>query len=212
MSNEDEVDPSFLETYRQLPELVQLRSLITLLPTRRHRIAFATSCCERLYPSYRALILSRRQSDTVRPLIDLLWEFTLGRELTVDELENAAATALSVGLDHDDAAPLPEDAADAIDAVSLTIEALSRFQIDNVVRVAEVLRNKIDRPLWKELAQHYGQGVGLEEERSIEDIVRSHPRTLTEIEIEHDQITYLRNHVSLSRESIGQLITLGYRI
>ena len=54
IEDSDIPDPEYEKTYSLLPELGKLREVLRPL-SMRHRLAFALCCCERLYPSYRAL-------------------------------------------------------------------------------------------------------------------------------------------------------------
>jgi hypothetical protein len=101
-----------------------------------------------------------------------------------------------------------DDACDALSATYVTLEACRQHSLDNVVRAAEQVRNKIDRPLWKELAKGVVGGVGPEDYQQIENAIRSHPKMVVEIEKEAAQLRFLYECNELTDDTISQLVDL----
>jgi hypothetical protein len=207
METFDTPDPSYKETYRRLPELGKLRDTLSPLPS-RHRLAFALCCCERLYPSYQALVALLQSPDLVRPILDRLWLHVLGQDVTDAEISDMLATCRSLRPGGECCREHLDDACDALGATYVTLEACRQHPLDNVVRAAEQVRNKTDRPLWKELAKGVVGGVGPEDYRRIEKAIRFHPKMVAEIEKEAAQLRFLYECNELTADTISQLVNL----
>jgi uncharacterized protein YjaG (DUF416 family) len=205
--NLDTPDPKYEKTYRLSPDLSKLRDILSPLPV-LHRLAFAVCCCERLYSGYQLHAAFLKTPDHLRQVLDRLWKHVLGKEMTEAEVEQGLATCMSIPLGEAGSCGHVDDAEDAVGAAYVTLDACRRYALDNVVRAAELARNKIDRPLWKRMAQEFKGGVGPEQHRRIRDAIRSHPAMVAEIEKEATQLRFLYECEELTESVIAQLLSL----
>jgi hypothetical protein len=208
MEKGDAPDPKYQETYQLLPELEKVRDAIAPLPI-QHRLAFALCCCERLYPSYQALVDFLKTRDLIRPILDRLWTHVLGQDLHETEVEQGMALCSSIPFGEEGCSEYVQGAIDAVGAVYNTLRSCKEYNLDNVVSVAEIVRENVDRPLWNELAQQCKEGVGPDEVGPIERAIRSHPSMITEIETEASQLRFLTGCGILTKTAIAQLLSLG---
>ena len=198
-------DPTYQDIYRLLPDLADVRQMLTQLP-QSHRLAFALCCCERLYPVFYArTAVNTPAAACLRGILDRLWKHALGQEMTKAELDQALTTCRSLPLGNDGHSQARE-AIDALDAVITTLTACQQHNLDNVVRTAEIIRNKVDRPLWREFSQQFPLGIGADEHRQIEYAIRSHPTMVIEISTEAAQLRILLECDNLTVEVIAQLL------
>ncbi|MBV9124239.1 MAG: DUF416 family protein [Planctomycetes bacterium] len=201
-------DHSYRELYRFIPDLARLRAALIPL-SKSHQLAFALCCCERLYPGYQALVSVLHIQDLLGPFLGRLWQHVLGQEMSEPEIAQGMAALRSIPLGKPESCAHFSEAVDALDAVFLTLKACRNYSLDHVVKVAECIRNRIDRPLWKGMAQQMVSGVGPDEQRQIEDVIRSHPTMLAEIEKETAQLRFLYECETLTEEEIANLRSIG---
>ncbi len=207
MENPDTPDPTYQHTYQLLPELVKLRETLFPLPT-CYRLAFALCCCERLYPGYKALTAFLQTPDTLRTILDRLWKHALGQEMTEEEIQHGLATCLSISFGVVDCCEHYWDGVDAVGATYVALDACRQHNVDNVVRAAEIARKKVDRPLWKAMAQQLGGAVEPDEQTEIEEAIRTHPTMVAEIEKETEQLRFLYECEELTEVAVAELLSL----
>jgi hypothetical protein len=207
MENSDIPDPRYQDTYRRLPDLAKLRDALAPLSI-RHRLAFALCCCEHLYPSYQALAAFLQTPNLLRPILDRLWKQVFDQEMTEAEVEQALATCQSLQLGEDDCCEHFWEAVNAADATIVTLNACKEHTLDNVVRAAELAREKVFQPLWDEITDPNKGGIGPEEGRQIRDAIRSHPAMVAEVEKEAAQLRFLYECEALTESAVAQLLGL----
>jgi uncharacterized protein YjaG (DUF416 family) len=205
MNSKDLSDPSYQETYRLLPDLAKLREALSLLPT-GHQLAFALCCCERLYLSYKDRAESLQMADQLRPILNKLWQHALGRNLTDAEITRQVELCAGIPLGDEDNQANYRDAADAVDGTMAALESCRIYSLDNAVRTAEAVRNKVDRPIWKDLAGSVIGGVGPENLDAIERAIRANPAMQNEMETEAAQLRFLSECEELTEAKISQLL------
>src|SRR5262249_26077341 len=148
-----------------------------------------------------------RTPDVLRGIVDRLWQHILGDEMTKTEIKKAVTICESLPLGDEGCCEHVDDALDAVGAVILTLNACQQHNVDNVVRAAEVVRDAIDRPLWKKLAEQFGGVIGRDEHRAIQTAISSHPTMVAAIEKEEAQLRLLFETEELSEKTVAQLLT-----
>ncbi len=207
MTNLDDPDPKYQKTYELMPDLAKLRDTLSSLPA-HHRLAFALCCCERLYLGYQLYVASLGTIDSLRPILDRLWQHVRDNTMTHAEVAEQLAICVSIPLGEPGSSEHVDDAEDAVGAAYVTLDACRQHALDNVVRAAELVRNSIDRPLWKDMARSAEGGVGPEEHRQIRHAIRSHPTMIAEIQKESAQIRFLYDCEEMSEDAIATLLSM----
>jgi len=201
-------DPSYEERCRLSPELERLRASLQPLPI-LHRIAFALCCAERLYPAYRGVTCDGGSRDAVRSVLDRLWSHVCGTKTTSSEVHQALIICRAIHLDDSGGGALVRDAADAVDATICILQACDGHSLDRAVSVAQILRNKIDRPLWREMSNDLFYGTDPHGDSEIEARISSHPLMVAERNREAAELRHLYECDVLTSQNVNTLRMLG---
>lgn len=200
-------DPSYEIRYRLVPELGQLRKVLAPLAI-PHRLAFGLCCCERLYPRYLTLTAFLQVPDSLRLILNRLWQHIIGTQMTDSEIAQSRAACLSLSLGPEDCCAAYHDAVAAVDAAIATLDACRGFSLDYVVSAAECVRNTIDRALWLEQSALAGGVLDPEDVRRIDADISNHPLMVAERELETRQLRFLYECEQLREPEIAQLLLL----
>jgi hypothetical protein len=191
------------------PRRVQLRQMLDSLSARK-QIAFALCCCERLYSGYKAFVDSSSREDGMRPILDRLWSFAFGEDLTAQEVNDLQTACQSQGL-ADETIQKDWDAFSAIFCLESTVRALQGNISDNVLLACEECQDAVYQKLWSKHCPKSGGIVIVMPDQGFEIQARidSDPPMIREIETELFQLHLLMAEKELTGETVGKLLDLN---
>jgi len=195
--------------FRLDPFLDQLRSRLSRLPV-EHQFAFATSCCERLYPWYAALASRMGSTDAakLRTLLDELWGRVLTEPMTVDQLDQLVSRVREIDLGEEDGSDAWDGAVDAVGAVALTLEAWRAQPAENAAKAAGNVLNRVHQQLLTEmLGSTYV--VSAPEMAAISEGIAAHPATKRVQRCLLDLLEFLAERRRLTQADLQQVRTLA---
>ncbi len=185
------------------PYLERVCRQLSILP-HSQQLAFAICCCDRLYPSYREFIASTGGEDILRPMIESMWGWLGGEavpgHVDVDEM---LKKCLAVDLGPDETAANYWEAAAALSAVYLTLEAFQGNTLTNVAKVSETARDRVWELLSFEYSASYGGEIYPDDSARISEEIVSDPRMISEENKQLELFRYLLECETLTPDTIG---------
>jgi uncharacterized protein len=183
----------------------QRDKLFNLSPT--HRIAFAASCAERLFPNYVAF--SRDASwgnpQQLREALDAVWSHLLGNPLTPSAARKLIKQCEPFVPDTEEVRT--DLVSDGLDAGVAILEALSSCIDDNpehAVDASIAATDTVDRHI--QIAEGLDYMVmDFEERKAIEERIAKHPLMLREIKKQESDLQLLEHTPTINAALIDQL-------
>src|SRR5262249_35383805 len=114
---------------------------------RDHRIVFAASCCERLFPNYLAFYEAEGWGDPkiLRSALDEVWSHALGKHLSIQRIPTLIQQTDRVIPDTEDfRCPFTSAALDAGTAIIVALQCAANGSADSSAEAAEYAVDTID--------------------------------------------------------------------
>jgi hypothetical protein len=157
---------------------------------------------------YQQYVTTLGLPDILRAILDRVHAHIVGSTMDVCEVDMALSQCESIQLGEDDCGNTFWNAVDAINATSALLQASKEYCTDNVVHTAELVRNVLDRPLWKMLSKDYPLGVTASDNDEIHESIIAHSSMAREIEREFAQVNYLLACNELDESSVSSILRL----
>jgi hypothetical protein len=172
-----------------------------------HQVAFAASCCERLYPSYQALTtyLGLEDHKTLRSILDAIWQHVLGRKMIEQDIERLQSTFQELPLGEEGCCIRRKPALEVLDGVWHALEACKAGTATNAAKVAECAINRVDGGIMAEVWELYNRPIGPGDYEAVERQVNCHPAMQAELMKQAGQVEFLEKHNHLNEIEISQL-------
>jgi hypothetical protein len=113
----------------------------------RNRIAFAASCCERLFPNYQAFVIMEKWGDSeiLRQALDEIWAFLAGKELQEKQFLELKQNCEQIIPDTEDFNSIFTGAAlNAAAAITYTLECCLNKEAEWAALAGRVAINTLD--------------------------------------------------------------------
>lgn len=191
------------EEFRMQSYLVWLEDQLKPLSC-RNAVAFACSCCERLYPGFESYRRSRSTSVELRRIIDELWEYVLKSSMPTARADELVARLKTVELQED--APHFQDAVDAVDATWCAIDAFRFDPASNAAKAAERCLDRIDRIIQDEVLGDDSCVLTPSELQQVTATVRGHSLFQAELDKQERDLQFLQDQEITSRNFIADFL------
>lgn len=161
------------------------QALASLSP--KGRLAFALSCCERMYPNYIAFERKSGWGDptTVRMALDLAWAALGGASIAPESLAQARAHLQTVEPETEDFDTiLVSSALDAAASAGLVLQFLEDGEAARIVEIASLCRDTVDMFI-------QDRSELLPNDPALENRIFNHPLMQAELRRQHDDLSGL---------------------
>jgi hypothetical protein len=172
-----------------------------------HQVAFASSCCERLYLSYQALMCFLGEDDhkTLRECLDRLWGHVLGTRMSTAEVAALRSECSNLPLGDEGCCIHRVPAMIALDGVLHALESCTDASARSAVGAASSCIDQIDDAIMAQVWQLYDRPIGPEDFDCVERQVNSHPAMVAELRRQKDVVAFLQHQEYLGDREV-QLI------
>ncbi len=182
----------------------ELTASLRTLPL-KHRVAFAASCSERLYPNYRAFAVVENWGDPMllQNALDEVWSFLKGRALPAERIQALSDAMMKVVPRAENFTTLYAGwAENAAAAVIYALECCLEGDLQRAVWCASKPLETLDGYIDDVNNPNYGPHVMTE---SYEEWIWQSPLMVAELEKQRQDLEQLRAHPELDPEFLDQL-------
>ena len=175
-----------------------------------HLVAFAASCCERLYPHYDIFLRKIRdigwnEANFMRAALDELWQFLAGKKIDMvkfNQLRSDCRGSYPSDYENEET-PEAQRAADAIlNTLELCLETTSQQAISVAAEIHETLFEYIDY-----LMCESDEDWENKSHKQMKEIIANHPFTIREMGKQSSDLQRLKETPTLTREFLHWLRT-----
>lgn len=177
--------------------------------SQQHKVVFAASCCERLFPNY--VVFSKKVDwgnvTLLRKALDFIWDSISNLDYDKSIVDKYIRMVGNITPDADDFSdPLVSAALDASCAISLSLQCLQSGSTNYAADVASLAVDTVDMYLRELLELEFGQL----EPADLDYKVLTHPFMIREMENQKMDLTFLQNLTLLDPDTIQRIQTRSF--